>query len=50
MLQQHPSGKLLPAMSTEEYEYAKADIRKYGQREAIIALTQCVICWSTATP
>ena len=38
MLKQHPLGKLLPAMNAEEYEYAKADIQKYGQRDAIILL------------
>lgn len=38
MLTQHPLGKLLPAMSAEEYEYTKADIQKHGQRDAIILL------------
>lgn len=38
MLEQHPLGQLLPAMNAEEYEYAKADIRKHGQREAILLL------------
>jgi len=33
-------GKLLPAVSGEEYEYAKADIHKYGQRDAIITPTR----------
>lgn len=43
MLQQHPLGKLLPAMSAEEYEYTKADIQKNGQREAIILLAGMVL-------
>ena len=38
MLKQHPLGQLLPGMNAEEYEYAKADIQKYGQRDAIILL------------
>ena len=43
MLQQHPLGKLLPAMSAEEYEYTRADIEKHGQREAIILLAGMVL-------
>ena len=43
MLEQHPLGQLLPAMNAEEYEYAKADIRKYGQREPILLLDGMVL-------
>ena len=43
MLEQHPLGKLFPAMSAEEYEHAEADIRKHGQREPIILLDGLVL-------
>jgi ParB-like chromosome segregation protein Spo0J len=34
----HPAADLLPLMSDEEYEGLKEDIRRHGQREAIILL------------
>lgn len=43
MLKQHPLGKLLPAMTPEEYEHTKADILQQGQREPILLLDGMVL-------
>ncbi len=43
MLRQHPIGKLLPAMTGEEYEFTKADIRRIGQYDPILLLDGMVL-------
>jgi len=38
VLKQHPIGKLLPAMTDEEYAFVKADIQRRGLRDPILLL------------
>src|SRR4051794_37011400 len=35
-IEQHPISRLFPAMTLEEYQFAKDDIRRQGQKEPIL--------------
>ena len=43
MLEQHPIGKLLPAMTAEQFAFVKADIAKRGQSDSILLLDGMVL-------
>lgn len=43
VLEQHPIGKLLPAMTAEQFAFVKADIAKRGQSDSILLLDGMVL-------